>query len=235
MKRRFACAFLFAGVVVIGRQAAEAGEDFMMRAVRDTMEGDVKGYVKHMFPKEDVVSVVTLPASEKFKDVHPRRMVVTMTNDLKVELTVTGRVNRQNTGGLPYTIEVISVSDIRCFRKDKPVLPDGAVKALADLKEAAVEAARKAAMEAYPDEKVESASATEFVGEHDRRTGRVTVNLTGGVKVEVEVVGGYAYDPRTNTIKTEIAGFTSATCTKNGKADVPAKAIPLIEKKPEGK
>ncbi|MCX7803613.1 MAG: hypothetical protein N3A38_00345 [Planctomycetota bacterium] len=208
--------------------AGIAGEDFMTRAVRDTIEGDARGYVRHMFPKEEVVSLETLPTAEKFKDIHTRKIAVGMTNDVKVEMTITARVNRQNTGGLPYTIEVLKVSDLKCFRQGKPALPEGAAKALEEAKEAVGEAARKAALDAYPGEKVESSSVSDPAGEHDRRSYKAAVVMTNGIKVEMDVVAGYAYDPKTNTIKAEVVGFARVSCTKDGKPDTPANPVKTI-------
>ena len=209
--------------------AGASAEDFMTRAVRDTIEGDARGYVKHMFPKEDVVSLETLPATEKVKDIHTRKIAVKMTNDVQVDMTIVARVNRQNTGGLPYTIEVLKVSDLKCFRLGKPALPEGAAKALEQAKEAVGEAARKAAAEAYPGEKVESSSVSDPAGEHDRRSYKAAVSMTNGIKIEMDAAAGYAFDPKTNTIKAEVAGFTAVSCTKNGKPDTPANPIRTLE------
>ncbi len=212
---------------------AAVAEDFMMMAVRRTMEGDAERIAKHLFPRQDFVSVKTLPADVAMKEIHPRRMVVMMTEGVKIELMLTGKVHRKNTGGRPYTIEVVRVSDIKCTNikmKNMPLLPEGAAKALEELPALIVEEARKAALIAYPDEKVESVTTPKLQGKDDRRTGAVTVRMSQGIQVDLEGVGGYVFDPKTNNIKPEWAGFTQAAYTRNGQKDTPTKTIDLVEK-----
>jgi hypothetical protein len=202
----------------------------MMKAVRDTIEGDAKGFASGMFPKDSVISVVTAPTEEKFKDIHPRKMTITLDNDLKVDLTVTGKVNRKDTGGLPYTVEVVKVSNLQCVRKGKAVLPEGAEQALKDAKDLTGEEAKKAAQAAYPGEKLESVTVSDLAGPHDRRAATAAVSMSNGVKVDLSTVGGYRYDPKAHRIEPEFVGFDKATCTRNGQPDTPATPIKLMGK-----
>jgi len=208
------------------------GEGFMMRAVRVTMEGDAERIVQHLFPKAEFESVETLPTEEKFKEIHPRDMVVKMSGGLTVTLRLTGKVHRKNTGGLPYTIEVIDVSNVKGVRGKKKlaVLPDGAKKALADLKDVVKEKVSQVALNAYVSEKVESVLIGEFEGKHDERVGTATVKMSGGIQVVLSVRAGYKFDPKSNKIVSHVAGFEKAVYTKNGVADIPKNPIELIKK-----
>lgn len=226
------CLLVLAVMMVAGMVLGAVDEDFMMMAVRRTMEGDAERIAKHMFPKQEFNSVKTLPPEVKMKEIHPRKMVIKMSLGAKIEFMLTGRVNRKNTGGLPYTIEVLRVSNVKCINtklKNKPILPDGAGQALQDVVGLVTEEAKKAALAAYPGEKVESVSKPKLDGLHDRRTGALTVKMSNGIQIDLDVVCGYMFDPKTNNIKPEFVGFEKATYKKGGVKDTPKKAIELIE------